>query len=547
MREIKIFEGEILILLIGDGIKRISSSSFLESIKEEEVEIEEEMGAEAVLKGKGEVIKDINYFFLKMVQKRQTKKSSPSPPTVFNVEVENEFHNDDGMDKSFDSLHHHGGLISTTTTTNDNVLTVPPSVRDERNIFLKFWQDEILMLPMYSQERLHPLRTYQYSGKDNSLISNWILQPYWKWFVTLFPLWMAPNLITLLALAWMLSALILVLVLMPDLKTIVQYSVLYFYFALCFFMYSTFDSIDGKQARRTGTSSPLGELFDHGCDSLNCSLGCIVQIAAMALGTSFWSLLILIVTFSAFYLATWENYHTGTLILGYVTGPTEGLLIGSLIMIISAIMGPSFWMDPMHSHFGMQWFWGNTSVVAFLFSFFTLLFIFASIPSSLWEVYKSSKKNFYISLLNLSPLGVVILSLLVWLYSPYSNVLDIGGEATRPISMFALFILSFGLGFSKMATNIIYSHLTHLPFPSLTILMYPLIFGALIINFPYFYGASIIGGKWDITLEMMYIFLWFIFNCLSYGLWVFHMCRSFCLFLDIWCLSIKGHSVNHLQ
>ena len=29
------------------------------------------------------------------------------------------------------------------------------------------------------------------------------------------------------------------------------------------------DAIDGKQARRTGTSSPLGELFDHGCDSLS--------------------------------------------------------------------------------------------------------------------------------------------------------------------------------------------------------------------------------------------------------------------------------------
>ena len=27
------------------------------------------------------------------------------------------------------------------------------------------------------------------------------------------------------------------------------------------------DGIDGKQARRTGTSSPLGELFDHGLDS----------------------------------------------------------------------------------------------------------------------------------------------------------------------------------------------------------------------------------------------------------------------------------------
>lgn len=29
------------------------------------------------------------------------------------------------------------------------------------------------------------------------------------------------------------------------------------------------DAIDGKQARRTNSTSPLGELFDHGCDSLN--------------------------------------------------------------------------------------------------------------------------------------------------------------------------------------------------------------------------------------------------------------------------------------
>ena len=31
----------------------------------------------------------------------------------------------------------------------------------------------------------------------------------------------------------------------------------------------TLDAIDGKQARRTDTQSPLGELFDHGCDSLS--------------------------------------------------------------------------------------------------------------------------------------------------------------------------------------------------------------------------------------------------------------------------------------
>lgn len=29
-----------------------------------------------------------------------------------------------------------------------------------------------------------------------------------------------------------------------------------------------FDNLDGKQARRTKTSSPLGLLFDHGCDAM---------------------------------------------------------------------------------------------------------------------------------------------------------------------------------------------------------------------------------------------------------------------------------------
>jgi hypothetical protein len=35
------------------------------------------------------------------------------------------------------------------------------------------------------------------------------------------------------------------------------------------FIYQSLDAIDGKQARRTGSSTPLGELFDHGCDSVS--------------------------------------------------------------------------------------------------------------------------------------------------------------------------------------------------------------------------------------------------------------------------------------
>ncbi len=33
---------------------------------------------------------------------------------------------------------------------------------------------------------------------------------------------------------------------------------------LAVLLYLHLDCLDGKQARRTGTSSPLGQLFDHG-------------------------------------------------------------------------------------------------------------------------------------------------------------------------------------------------------------------------------------------------------------------------------------------
>ena len=37
------------------------------------------------------------------------------------------------------------------------------------------------------------------------------------------------------------------------------------------FAYLHLDCVDGKQARRTKSSSPLGQLFDHGTSNLHCS------------------------------------------------------------------------------------------------------------------------------------------------------------------------------------------------------------------------------------------------------------------------------------
>jgi phosphatidylglycerophosphate synthase len=48
------------------------------------------------------------------------------------------------------------------------------------------------------------------------------------------------------------------------------------------FVYQTLDAIDGKQARRTGSSNALGELFDHGCDSMSTgnTILCLIRQAS---------------------------------------------------------------------------------------------------------------------------------------------------------------------------------------------------------------------------------------------------------------------------
>lgn len=117
---------------------------------------------------------------------------------------------------------------------------------------------------------------------------------------------------------------------------------IYFSFAAGLWLYSTFDNVDGRQARRTGTSSPLGELFDHGCDAVNCAFVTILQAAGLGMGHSIHSAILALITALGFYLSTIEEYHTGVLYLGYVNGPTEGLILSCIVFIISGIKGNHF-------------------------------------------------------------------------------------------------------------------------------------------------------------------------------------------------------------
>ncbi|KAI9222793.1 CDP-alcohol phosphatidyltransferase-domain-containing protein [Blastocladiella britannica] len=391
-----------------------------------------------------------------------------------------------------------------------------------------------------SDRALANLRLYRYSAVDKSPTSQYILRHYWNWAVTLFPMWMAPNLITLIGFCFVWINLLFIVIWMPDLEGPAP-AWMYFSFAAGIWLYSTFDNVDGKQARRTGTSSPLGELFDHGCDALNCSVGAIVQAASLGLGHTWYTGAIVFMTTIAFYFSTWEEYHTGTLYLGYLNGPTEGLIIACIMSIISGIKGPQVWhqlatdaLPAWMTVFPASWSLIDYSLTGMLILLFTL-----NVPFSIHAVYRvcrgpTPKSSFREACVQVVPMAIFLACNAIWLAAPYSIALE---------QHVILFMLANGIVFGRMATKIILAHVTKMPFPMFsTGLLIPLAIGAALVLFPSVTGIVILTP----TLESIYIWGYAIAAAITYMHWAVVVINKFCAYLDINCLTIKKRRTGAL-
>jgi ethanolaminephosphotransferase len=183
---------------------------------------------------------------------------------------------------------------------------------------------------------------------DHSLVSRYVLKPYW-WskVIELFPLTIAPNAITLSGFGFVIVNILTMLYYTPNLDQDCPPWV-YASWAIGLFLYQTFDAIDGTQARRTKQSGPLGELFDHGVDALNTSLEVLLFAATMKLGQGWRTVLVLCASLLTFYVQTWDEYHTKTLTLGLVSGPVEGILTLCIVYAITAVKGGGwYWQQSM--------------------------------------------------------------------------------------------------------------------------------------------------------------------------------------------------------
>lgn len=384
-----------------------------------------------------------------------------------------------------------------------------------------------------SDDALIHLKTYKYSAVDKSPVSNYILKPYWNAFVEILPLWVAPNMVTLIGFSFIVANVGLLLIFMPDLVGPGP-SWLYFSFAFGLFAYQTMDNVDGKQARRTGTSSGLGELFDHGIDSLNCTLASLLETAAMGLGTTKAGVFTALCPCLPMWFSTWETYHTHTLYLGYINGPTEGILIACLLMAISGWYGPEIWSERLADNLHLFSFLGlneeNLGDTSFqdIWVYFLIGAMFFHIPFCIINVVNarlSRNEPLLPVFLEWTPIVVFTLSVGTWLYSPYSTLMD--------ENHLVLFCVTMSFVFGRMTTKMILAHLTKQPFPYWTVMLWPLIGGALIGNLPRF-------GLPAVTAQFEHLYLWayLAFAFVVYSRWAWLVTTSICDFLGINCLTI---------
>ncbi|XP_035790910.1 cholinephosphotransferase 1-like isoform X4 [Anopheles albimanus] len=202
----------------------------------------------------------------------------------------------------------------------------------------------------YKQRLLHAtqlkkLGDHKYSCTNVSLMDPF-LQPWWCWLVSKVPMWLAPNLITIVGLIInILTTLILIYHSPNGREEPPRWTS-----ALCaagLFIYQSLDAIDGKQARRTNSSSPLGELFDHGCDSISTVFVALSACISVQLGFyPRWMFFQCFCAMTLFYCAHWQTYVSGTLRFGKIdVTEAQCTIIG--IHLISAIFGPSIWMTKL--------------------------------------------------------------------------------------------------------------------------------------------------------------------------------------------------------
>eukprot|EP00026_Physarum_polycephalum_P011650 Phypoly_transcript_11889.p1 GENE.Phypoly_transcript_11889~~Phypoly_transcript_11889.p1 ORF type:complete len:391 (+),score=32.14 Phypoly_transcript_11889:39-1175(+) len=323
-----------------------------------------------------------------------------------------------------------------------------------------------------SKQGLENLPKYKSSETlDHSILYHSIISPVCNVLVGYLPLWLAPNLITVIGMLCNVLGFILAVLFIgvgTEDSTMLRY--ISFVNGILIFSNMMLDNMDGKQARRTKTSSPLGELVDHGCDSLFVGLG------AMMTGMITGSAPVPILVFFAlcgltFYSAHWEEYFTHSLELGAI-GPVETQVILTFFHVLTFFVGRPWWSEVM-SIGGYQVTRTQLVMIAFLIGS-----VYTTGSSMIAGLLKATRKGISASfaLSQLLPLTISYLAGALWVCANYALFEENS----------LLFITTFGLLFSFLVIRCIIERICNEPFRLFYKIMAPLLVACVNASFHYF-------------------------------------------------------------
>uniref|UniRef100_A0A4W4DZ23 Ethanolaminephosphotransferase 1 n=1 Tax=Electrophorus electricus TaxID=8005 RepID=A0A4W4DZ23_ELEEL len=308
-----------------------------------------------------------------------------------------------------------------------------------------------------------------YSAVDTNPLSVYIMHPFWNSMVKILPTWLAPNLITFTGFMFLVLNFAILSFYDYDFYAAAEGhahvpSLVWIAAGLFNFLAYTLDGVDGKQARRTHSSTPLGELFDHGLDSwacvfFVCSMYSVFGRGASGVGvlTLYW--LLWVVLFS-FILSHWEKYNTGVLFLPW--GYDLSQVTISIVYIITAVVGVETWYEPVIWNIHYR----DIFIVMILGCLFTV-----TLPMSLYNIVKAYRagslkhSSMYEALLPFfSPVLLFVLATLWACLSPG----DVLGRQPR------LFYLMVGTAFANVTCKLIVCQMSNTRCQALSWLLLPM-------------------------------------------------------------------------
>jgi phosphatidylglycerophosphate synthase len=176
------------------------------------------------------------------------------------------------------------------------------------------------------------MESKQYHVQDRSILlgpmKRWIFTP----LLAFIPERTSANTLTLLGTAMSAASFAMALLLPPTPGVVLAVGLLLLGYVLL-------DNLDGAQARRTGTGSPLGEFLDHWLDSLNNVFVYMGGAALLGLDPER-AVIILALGTTSYSLAFWEQRITGRMSMTWF-GNLEGLVIIGLFYLVAAALGPT--------------------------------------------------------------------------------------------------------------------------------------------------------------------------------------------------------------